>query len=456
MSANVLLLWFTLMSMGSGLILSTVDGTIAFRMPAAEAERRYLWFPLHNGPSNQLLMVRRALMLGAVLNRTVLLPPLHRQHDVSYVRTTAGKAVSRALANQADWSWEHQEELLTKSLRASKKYFEKGSRYRALTASYDVDYFNISTLDMFTFYNTVCGGRLSVRGGCEKANLQVVGAGPVSKTRSWRTTADVENALGVSPFREAPILAVGSTFRMKGLHGKFNLSGSPSWLQTKLSGLQDVPMPFSRPIRDAARIIVQTIKRSSHTYSAVHLRMPDGHDPTAGLRLAENKKVSVYAQWALNRLTAAGIPSNSSVFVATNLFEGLGNDAFKDLCSQYNCFSLVGSPGSRNLMCRAGLCHGLGETSSLSSLTGLDTDDLMSVLDKQVCVLAEQGFWPSSGSCYKCREEPCPEKVSVTFAEDIISRRWMVCKPSCTGGSAGRSMGRCLHRAGSAGRGVWE
>jgi hypothetical protein len=390
-------------------------------------------------------------MLGAILNRTVLLPPLHRHHDVVYVRTTGGKAGSRKLANQVDWSWEHQEVLLTKSLRASTRYFEKGSRYRALTASYDIDYFNISTLDMFTFYNTVCGGRLSVRGGCEKANLQVVGAGPVSNTRSWHTIADVENALGVSPFREAPILAVGSTFRMKGLQGKFDLSGSPLWLQKKLSGLQGMPMPFSRPIRDAAMIIAQTIKRSAHTFSAVHLRMPDGHDPSARLKsVLVKKNVSVYAQWALKRLTAAGIPNNSSVFVATNLFEGLGNDAFKHLCSQYNCFSLIGGPGSKDLMCMAGLCHSPGETSSLSSLTGLDTGDLMAVLDKQVCVLAEQGFWPSSGSCYKCTEEPCPEYVSVTFAEEIISRRRMVCKPSCTGGSAGRSMGRCV------GGGVWE
>lgn len=454
MPANVLVSCFALISVGYGLMLSTSDNTIAFEPPTANAERRYLWFPLHNGPSNQLLMVRRALMLGAILNRTVLLPPLHRHHDVSYVSGTGGKtkAGSKALANKLDWSWEHQEALLTKSLRASKEYFKIGSRYRALTATYDIDYFNISTLDMFTFYNTVCGGMLSVRGGCDKASLQVIGAGPVSNTRRWHTIADVEKALGVSPFREAPILAVGSLFRMRGLHGKFNLSSSPSWLQEKLSGLQGMPMPFSRPVRDAARIIAQSIKTDAVTFSAVHLRMPDGPDPNGhnpNARLPR-RNVSVYAQWALNRLTAAGIPNNSSVFVATNLFAGCGHQAFKELCSQYKCFSLVGSPSSRDLMCRAGLCHSPGEASSLSSLTGLDTGDLMAVLDKQVCVLAEQGFWPSSGSCYKCNGQPCPEYVSITFAEDIISRRRMTCKHSCTGGSAVRAMGDCVRG------GVWE
>merc|ERR1719356_782345 len=96
---------FALIRVGSGLMLSTSNGTIALETPSAKAERRYLWFPLHNGPSNQLLMVRRALMLGAILNRTVLLPPLHRHHDVSYAITTGGKAGSRASAKKLDWSW---------------------------------------------------------------------------------------------------------------------------------------------------------------------------------------------------------------------------------------------------------------------------------------------------------------------------------------------------------------
>jgi len=45
---------------------------------------RYLWFPLHSGMSNQLLAVKVALMLGAVLNRTVVLPPIHDHHALAY------------------------------------------------------------------------------------------------------------------------------------------------------------------------------------------------------------------------------------------------------------------------------------------------------------------------------------------------------------------------------------
>merc|ERR1711920_507265 len=80
-------------------------------------------------------------------------------------------------------------------------------------------------------------------------------------------------------------------------------------------------------------------------------------------------------------------------------------------------------------------CDGLPENSSLPFLTGMGKGELMAAIDKQVCVSAEEGFWPSAGICFDCTDD-CPPEVSDTFSNDIIWRRLDVCKPSCADDSA--------------------
>jgi hypothetical protein len=406
---------------------------------------RYLWFPLHSGGTNQLLGIKAALMLGAILNRTVVLPPLPVHKDISYNHCRSAPKDRHVTDDMADGSWECQEKLLNHSLSLSAEYFQKGRRFRAVSSAYDVGSFEVPTKDMFDFYYDTCRGKLSVHLGCgqHRSRLPVVVAGKgISDTFKWRSVADVRNTWGVSPFREAPVLAVGSTFRMRALRFKLRLDDTASpRLKEVLVRLMRSPVPFSSPVAAAAEHVSGFLKGHHGSYSAFHLRFPDSAENAISV-----ETVRVHAQWASRRLRAASVPVNSSIYIASNLREGCGHRGFKQLCSVYNCFCLVGgtSGGSRggrvvynNLMCKAGLCDSDSGRRALQDLTGMPEGDLMAVIDKQVCVLADQGFWPTSGSCYSCSDEQCPQLISPTYANDIIKRRSESCMPSCTGGPAG-------------------
>ncbi|CAK0814013.1 unnamed protein product [Prorocentrum cordatum] len=387
---------------------------------------RYLFFPLHGGSSNQLLATRRALMLGAILNRTVLLPPMLAHYDLNPV------------LNDTDWT--NQTNLMMLSLNRSKEYFKRGSQYRIMTGAYDVGFYNISIMNFATFYSTsICEGRLSLYGGCGRAGagfLQVVGSGvcPAAASR-WRTISDVLGALGTGPLGEAPLLAVGCTYCMHGLD-KLDVSKGPPSLQEVLLRVQLTSIPFTGPVLDAARRVSGAVGHYRGLYCAAHLRMPDDMDGHGGNQVrpknvsglgTEASVVESYALWLLRELKAARIPEKSVVYVATNLRAGCQHDGFAQLRSRYLCISL----GMGDLMCKAGLCDGLPENIDLASLTGMDRGDLMAAIDKQVCVLAEQGFWPTAGDCYTCKKK-CPPHQGIATPARRSAHRMSVTRSPVT------------------------
>jgi hypothetical protein len=371
-------------------------------------------------------------MLGAILNRTVLLPPIPSHYDLPY---GGGDAARR---KQLDANWKGQEEVLNNMLAFSKEVFRNGSRYRRMAGIYDVGFFNVSVMDLFAFYHDICSGHLSLRSGCGgvEGGLQVVGSGvPPDYTHAWKTIADVVGSLGVGHLGETPVLAVGSTFKMTSLN-RLDVSGGPPLLQEVLTRLQFTSIPFSRPILDAAKRVSGAVGSYAGSFCAAHLRMPDNMDWSNGWT-SELDLVTSYVQWLLKQLEVARVPDNSTVYVATNLPAGCEHNGFNGLRSRYHCVSL----GMDDLMCKAGLCDGLPENSSLPFLTGMGKGDLMALIDKQVCVSADEGFWPSDnnlipGKCFQCTDNCPPHVSSTTFANDIIWRRAGVCKPSCADDSA--------------------
>jgi len=302
-----------------------------------------------------------------------------------------------------------------------------------MTGPFDVTYYKVPTMDLFTFYNDICGCKLSVRDGCGNSKLDVFPAGPVSDTRHWRHVTDIMAAWGSGKFASASILAVGSPFRMASVF-KIGSDGHP-WLQDVLARIKEDPIPFSRSVLTAAERVARAIHQDLGSFTAFHFRLPDGVDP--GVKGAIADPVQLHASWALMRLKEANVPEKSRIYVASNLHDGCKESGLRDLCSKYQCFCLAGSSISEHLLCEAGLCGNVLDATnhSLSALTGMPRPDLMAMIDKQVCVLADRGFWAQP--CHKeCKDEQCPPPPpSNSFAADIISRRSVVCKASCAANS---------------------
>jgi hypothetical protein len=363
-----------------------------------------LLYAAHSGFGNQELSLRRALLVAYALNRTLVLPPLLQQADLSFgppevrCRNTSWQAYMQAQAEQL--------------------YTGKGSTdgaYESLLSAYDFS--ELERLGMhFADFRHVAPKRFA---GAALA--------PVGCTKHDRYTARELRAT-LKPLHDAAAVRLGSAYFLKAdLQG---LRASDSCF--KAISHAALRLPFVASIE---RVAAVAIRRLRQPFAAIHVRLADGGLHTAtSMAAVEASMVAAHEQlgrelhWLRVRLSKRLAPVAHShvyggdLYVASNAAKGSRSPLLAPLCrgvagsvdddnytaGRFSCTDFV-SLGIPNLP----EWHRLLHESSLSAASAA------LLVDQQVAAAATAGFFSTSKFC-----GPAGYRKS-TFSEGI-ALRWQL------------------------------
>ncbi|KAL1527731.1 hypothetical protein AB1Y20_009116 [Prymnesium parvum] len=367
-------------------------------------KHKLLLYAAHSGFGNQELSLRRALLVAYLLNRTLVLPPLLRQADLSFgppEQRCANASFRAALQARAEAIYRLKAAAHHPPGEATAGGKNGSQRYESLLHLYDFTpllHAGVRAVDFADF--AARGGDGAGEPAYERSPLA-----PIGCTAADRYTAH-SLRLRLRSLHEAAVLRLGSAYFLKldvvGLQRT-----DACFAAVVRAALQ---LPFSPRLQDASKDAVRLIQPP---FASVHVRLSD--ERTRGAAGGQDNRSGGFVEpelrWLKARLRRRLPAGCCSLFVASNAPGGVHSPWLAPICAEdsgYRCHdqSTLGLRGS-------------DVWRSLLTADVLSEETLIMVFDQLLAAAAGRGFFSTSKFCGP------PGYRRSTFSEGI-ALRWQL------------------------------